>query len=113
MSTSFTTDFLGRASPFGIQAMEDTTLLMASYADFEALYDRHPMIERLGRKLIESILISKMNRERSFLINDARHRYEEFVLQCPELVARIPKSHLASYLGITESSLSRLSAKTY
>ena len=108
MSTSFSTDFLGSASPFGIQAMEDTALLIADYTNFEALYDHHPMIERFGRKLIELILISKMNRERSFLKNNAKTRYKEFILQNPNLVTRIPKYHLASYLGITESSLSRL-----
>ncbi len=112
MYTAFTTDFLGSASPFGLQAIEDTRLLIADYADFEALYDSHPMIERLGRKLIELVLISKMNRERSFLINSAATRYKEFVVQNPELMSRIPQYHLASYLGVTESTLSRLLINT-
>ncbi|OUS30162.1 hypothetical protein A9Q99_06700 [Gammaproteobacteria bacterium 45_16_T64] len=110
MSTSFAADFLGSPSPYGIQALEDTVLLMASYEEFEALYDDHPMIERLGRKLVELVLISKMKRERSFLQDSALMRYHDFVAQNPGILGRISKFHLASYLGITESSLSRLRA---
>ena len=108
MTTAFTTDFLGNTSPYGLQAMEQTILLVADYADFTALYESHPKIERLGRKLIELVLINKMNRERSFLMNNAKTRYNEFVSQNPELASRVPKYHLASFLGITESTLSRL-----
>ena len=109
MTTAFSADFLGKTSPYGMQAMENTTLLVADHADFSALYDDHPKIERLGRKLLELALIDKMNRERSFLIDTAKIRYQEFVTQNPQIASRIPKYHLASFLGITESSLSRLS----
>ncbi|EPJ44069.1 MAG: hypothetical protein OFPI_40650 [Osedax symbiont Rs2] len=109
ISTAFSADFLGQTSPYAMQAMENTTLLVADHADFAALYDGHSKIERLGRKLLEAALINKMNRERSFLIDTAKIRYQEFVSQNPQLALRIPKYHLASFLGITESSLSRLS----
>jgi hypothetical protein len=69
------------------------------------------MIERLGRRLIELVLISKMQRERSFLQGDATSRYLDFIKQHPELTQRIPQYHLASYLGITEVSLSRICGK--
>lgn len=81
LSASFSTDFLGHTSPYGIQTLENTVLLTASYAEFEALYDLHPMIERLGRRLIELVLVSKMKRERSFLQGDATSRYLDFLNQ--------------------------------
>lgn len=108
MSTSFSKDFLGLVSPYGIQAIEKTVILIADFSEFEALYDQHPTIERLGRKIIESILIGKIKRERSFLQNNAKIRYMDFLEQYPGLFQRIPQYHLASYLGITEVSLSRL-----
>jgi len=111
LSASFSTDFLGHASPYGIHALEDTILLISSYTEFEMLYDIHPMIERLGRKFIEFVLISKMKRERSFLQNNAESRYVDFRNQYPELVKRIAQYHLASYLGISEVSLSRICKK--
>lgn len=107
MSTSFSKD-IGRVDPYGIQAIEDTEILFADFADFQLLFDNNPMIERLHRKLVEKILIAKMARERSFLQSSAKVRYVDFSEQFPNLFQRIPQYHLASYLGITEASLSRL-----
>ncbi|MFK5913974.1 MAG: Crp/Fnr family transcriptional regulator [Woeseiaceae bacterium] len=109
MCTSFSKDFLGLVSPYGIQAIEKTTILIANFSQFELLYDKSPRIERLGRKLIERILISKMKRERSFLQDSAKMRYVDFAKENSRLFQRIPQYHLASYLGITEASLSRIS----
>ncbi|HFB67014.1 MAG TPA: Crp/Fnr family transcriptional regulator [Aeromonadales bacterium] len=113
MCTSFSKDFLGLVSPYGIQAIEKTTILIANFSEFEMLYEKSPRIERLGRKLIERILISKMKRERSFLQNSAKMRYTDFAKENPRLFQRIPQYHLASYLGITEASLSRISNELY
>ncbi len=77
MSTSFSKD-LGRVAPYGIQAIENTVILLADFSDFQSLFDDNPMIERLHRKLIESILVKKMNRERSFFTKqrkDALYRF--------------------------------------
>lgn len=108
MSTSFSKDFLKLSSPYGIQALEDTTILIADYSSFESLYDKYHMIERFGRQIIENILIFKMNRERSFLKDNAKSRYDDFIEEYPSLLTRIPQYHIASYLGITEASLSRI-----
>jgi CRP-like cAMP-binding protein len=107
MSTSFSKD-LGWVEPYGIQAIEDTIILSANFSDFQSLFDGNPMIERLHRKLIESILIKKMNREQSFLQSNAKMRYIDFSEQSPNVFPRITQYHLASYLGITEASLSRI-----
>jgi CRP-like cAMP-binding protein len=108
LSASFSKDFLGDLSPYGIQALESTVLLTASYLEFESLYEASPMIERLGRKFIEQILISKMQRERSFLQNDTKKRYLDFLSHSPDLAQRLSQYHLASYLGVSEVSLSRI-----
>jgi len=98
MCTTIPKEYLRRFSPYGIQAMENSVLLVADFYEFELLYDQIPMVERLGRKMIEAILISKMNREHSFLQQSAKMRYIDFQEQY----------HIASYLGVTEASLSRI-----
>lgn len=108
LAASFSEDFLGYPSPYGIQALENTILLSARYIDFESLYERHASIERLGRRFIEQVLAAKLSRERSFLHHDATSRYQDFLRQHPGLSERIPQYHLASYLGVTEVTLSRL-----
>ncbi|VAW90819.1 hypothetical protein MNBD_GAMMA22-289 [hydrothermal vent metagenome] len=93
---------------YGIQVIEDSEILLADFSEFQLLFNDNPMIERLQRKLIENILITKMNRERSFLQSSAKQRYIDFVEQYPEIFQRVTQYHLASYLGITEASLSRI-----
>lgn len=99
---------LGFPVLYGVQALEPTTLLVASFAEFVALFEQHPAFDRLGRKLAESLLIHKEIRARSLLQQRARERYLDFIEHHPDLVQRIPQYHIASYLGITDVSLSRL-----
>jgi CRP-like cAMP-binding protein len=93
---------------YGVQALEPTSMLVASYADVVELYDQHPAFDRFGRKLAEWLLLGKEIRNRSFLQHGAAERYQEFVRHYPHLVRRLPQYHIASYLGVTEVSLSRL-----
>lgn len=93
---------------YGVQALEPTTFLAADYAEFVALFDAAPAFDRLGRKLAEYLLVRKEQRTRSFLQQDAGERYRDFLRQHPALAARVPQYHIASYLGISEVSLSRL-----
>ncbi len=93
---------------YGIETLEPTTLLAASYRDFSQLFDQDPLYDRLGRKLAEWLLVRKELRARSLLQQSAAERYLHFVEQHPDLLQRIPQYHIASFLGITEVSLSRL-----
>ena len=93
---------------YGIQALEPTTYFVAQLQDFVNLYDRDPVFERLGRKFAEWLLIRKELRARSLLQQPAKQRYIAFAQHYPEFVLRVPQYHIASYLGITEVSLSRI-----
>lgn len=93
---------------YGVQALEPTTMLVARYEEFSTLYDKHPLFDRLGRRFSEWLLIRKELRMRSFLQQRARERYLSLLQEQPELPQRVPQYHLASYLGITEVTLSRL-----
>jgi CRP-like cAMP-binding protein len=93
---------------YGVQALETTILLVANFSDFVALFEQHPIFDRLGRKLAEFLLNRKELRARSLLQQQALERYLDFVQQYPDLVKRVTQYHIASYLGITEVSLSRL-----
>lgn len=93
---------------YGIQALEPTTYLVAQLQDFVDLYKRDCVFEKLGRKFAEWLLIRKELRTRSLLQQQAKQRYISFVRDYPKLVLRVPQYHIASYLGITEVSLSRI-----
>jgi len=91
-----------------IQALEPTVVLEADAGEFGTLYDQHPVFDRLGRKWSEWWLQQKEARALAFQQQDAKQRYQSFVSQHPDLVQRVSQIHIASYLGITEVSLSRV-----
>src|SRR5262245_23219061 len=74
----------------GIQALEPTTLLVASYADFATLLEVHPVFGQFQRKLMAWLLSRKEVRTRSLLQGGARERYSDFVRYYPQLIGRVP-----------------------
>ncbi len=93
---------------FTIQAMEDTTLLVASLDQVTEMFGRATCWERLGRLLVEQLYQRKEQREAEFLLDDAETRYRTFQQRYPGLEQRITQYHVASYLGITPVALSRI-----
>lgn len=91
-----------------IDALEDSTILFFKYKDFVKLYDRHICWNILGRKFAEKYFIVKEHREYEFLLLSAKERYECFCKDYQHLMHKIPQYQIASYLGITPVSLSRL-----
>lgn len=101
--------FTGEPSGKGIQVLEDSTLLAIDAKKLFGLYDRFPEIERLFRLIFESEHVNTIRRIESLQFHSAKERYEALLLQ-KDMVKRIPLKHIASYLGITQVSLSRIRA---
>jgi len=94
-----------------IQCLTDCTVLIANFSDFTNLYDSTPKIERLARILAEQFFVHKEKREIELVMLDATERYKIFQMEHPNLENQIPQYHIASYLGITPTQLSRIRAK--
>jgi CRP-like cAMP-binding protein len=75
------------------------------------LYDQFEGLERIARKLAENYFMVKEQREIELVLLDASQRYRLFQQEYPGLENRIPQYHIASYLGITPTQLSRIRAK--
>ncbi|WP_266363902.1 Crp/Fnr family transcriptional regulator [Tellurirhabdus rosea] len=99
-----------RPSHLSVQALTACTLLVADYRHLEALYDRHPALERFARRQAEWLFVLKEQREIDLVLLDAAARYEKFRAENPDLEQRIPQYHIASHLGITPTQLSRIRA---
>ncbi|HBH0620008.1 TPA: Crp/Fnr family transcriptional regulator, partial [Clostridioides difficile] len=107
-ATSYGAMLMGVPSSFTIEAMEDSTVIEISYGVLQELMDiSHPW-ERFVRKSVERLYTRKEERERELLYLNAKQRYEAFLVKYPGLEKRIPQYHIASYLGISPVSLSRL-----
>lgn len=93
------------------EALTDCHIRTANYADIKALYETCPDIERAARFLAELFFVQKEQREIEIVLLDAEKRYQIFQKEFPQLEQQIPQYHIASYLGITPTQLSRVRKK--
>ena len=100
----------GNINLINIQCLTDSTLLVANYKEFTNLYNSIPLIERFSRIVAERFFVSKENREIQLVTLEAKERYELFKTEHLGLDQRIPQYHIASYLGVTPTQLSRIRA---
>ncbi|WP_104381669.1 Crp/Fnr family transcriptional regulator [Sphingobacterium sp. HMA12] len=97
----------GKAS-FTLECLEDTALLCLSLENFECLCDSLQKMERFFLRKSIAGHIGSQQRILSFLTLGAKERYEQLIKRNLALVQRIPKLLLASYLGVSRETLSRL-----
>ncbi len=91
-----------------IKAITDCSLELIKADDLEALYDRIPKLDRLGRLLMEQAFIKIAQHSIELQSLTARDRYVLLMKQYPQALSKIPLYHLANYLGIAPKSLSRI-----
>lgn len=97
-------------SRFSIQAMENSEVFSISKERMENLYRRFPAWQAFGREVWESAFLSVLDGILAHQTLTAEERYLNAMKQS-QLLQRISLKHLASYLGITPTSLSRLRKK--
>ncbi|GAB4481587.1 MAG: Crp/Fnr family transcriptional regulator [Thermoflexibacter sp.] len=98
-------------SEYYVSCLEDT-ILVASNADMEAeMNSKFPKFEIMCRKLSEELLAKQKIDFDEFKTSSPEQRYLNLLQKRPDLIQRVPQHQLASYLGITPQSLSRLRAR--
>lgn len=95
-----------------IQLLDDCILWSVDYSDLQKLYDTFPDIERLGRVIHERYYVMLEERFLSIHFKEARERYEVLLKNNPHILQRVPLGYVASYLGITQETLSRIRSKS-
>lgn len=95
-------------SKYCIEAWEDTQLLMITRQDFLDLAVRIPCISEMFRIMDDRHAIANQKRVNLSIGCSAEKRYEEFTANHPQFVNRFPQHQIASYLGITKETLSRV-----
>lgn len=106
--TSYGAMISGEPSYFSIQALEEALVIEIPYGLLLELADRSRYWERFLRHSVEQLYRKKEERERELLYLSAAERLEAFKMKYPGLEARIPQYFIASYLGISPVSLSRI-----
>jgi len=101
--------FTGKHTSKGIQAIAQTKIIGINAESLFKLYDKHHDIERLFRLLFEKEYVNTIKRIESLQFKSAKERYAE-LLETTDYVQKIPLKYIATYLGITQVSLSRIRA---
>lgn len=91
-----------------IDCIEDSELMFITYEDRDKLTAQMHKMERFWAKKSKYGRIALQNRILSLLKNTAKERYELLLEKYPQLFQRIPKKLIASYLGVSRETLSRL-----
>ncbi|CAM4321724.1 Crp/Fnr family transcriptional regulator [Zobellia roscoffensis] len=107
--SDFSAFFTQTKSQMSLQCMEETHVLSISLNNYNKLAANCPKMEYFFLKKSNAGHIASQRRILSFLTSSAKERYEQLLEQYPILFQRVPKILLASYLGVSRETLSRLS----
>ena len=99
-----------RPSEYNIQAVEPTEIQVLPREVLQRMYSELPETQVLVRRLWEDAIIHLIERFTNLQKLSALERYED-LLQKPDYLARIPQKYLASFIGVTPTSFSRIRGK--
>lgn len=100
--------FLLKPSHESIQALTKTELLVINRKDLYQLYHENWKWQQVGRMVIEHYYVTSEGRTIALQSKTAQELYAQFVIDYPELLQMVPQHYIASYLGITPETLSRV-----
>lgn len=100
--------FTEEPSIYNIEALENCELLLITKPSWNQLLEKVPAFERYFRILIQNNLIATQRRLMSSLSESAEEKYKKLIENFPDCLHRVPQHMIASYLGITPETLSRI-----
>ncbi|WP_081170857.1 Crp/Fnr family transcriptional regulator [Niastella populi] len=111
LATCITCFGLKQPARENIQALEDCELWVLSVEDLQYLYEHFPELNIVGRKILEKYY--RDAEERAFIarLMEATSKYKHFIATKSDLLNRVPLKFIASYLGMTLETLSRIRSK--
>ena len=100
--------FIGTPSMYNIEVLEDATIWSLQYGKIEPVFQAFPEVERLGRILVTNNYLLLDERMKSFVFSTAEQKYEALLKFIPGILNRVKLGHVASYIGVTQETLSRI-----
>ena len=106
--TSFHSYILQKPSVEYIEATENSKIVAVSYSNWQKLYKKHPELERFGRLIMEEQVASIDAFYKGYYFLSAKEKYNLLIEKYPELLQKANLGHIASMLGISQETLSRI-----
>jgi CRP-like cAMP-binding protein len=111
LATSITSFHAQQKAFENIQAIEDSELIGLHYDDLQHLYSNYPEVNITGRKLLEKYYRDAEERAYIARLTEATSKYQRFIATKSFMLNRVPLKFIASYLGMTLETLSRIRSK--
>lgn len=106
--TAWSSFLSGEPSFEYIEILEDATVHSITSNQLESLYDNYPSLERFGRRLVEEQLHFLDQFYKGYLFMTAREKYDLLHSIFPDVTLRVNLGHIASFLGVSQETLSRI-----
>lgn len=106
--TSLDSFFQQKPSLYHIEVLENCTLHTITKEKLDFLFKKHHKMEKFGRLLSIQMLTDMVNKVNAIQFQTAKEKYEYMLTEFPNIVYRVPLGDIASYLGITQETLSRI-----
>jgi len=97
-----------QASRHSFTCVEDCVLVVADFESEKEMYQQYTELETMTRRMMETYLGQVQNDFTTFIQSSPEERYKSIIQNRPDLLTRVPQHQLASYLGMTPESLSRI-----
>jgi CRP-like cAMP-binding protein len=91
-----------------IDALEDSEVFSIEKSDLDKLYERVPKFNKFFLRLLQNAFVAHQKRILSKISQTAEEQYINFISKYPSIEQRVPQSQIASYLGITPETISRI-----
>ena len=100
--------FSHRPSGRYFEVLEPSKVMLIDYIELEKLFVQNPRIEAVRTRLLEENFYQMVLKMEEYLWLSPEERYQRLLLKTPDLLQRVPQKYIATYLGITPVSLSRI-----
>jgi CRP-like cAMP-binding protein len=90
------------------QALEDCELMEIDFEIVEKLSENNISFIKTRMGLAEKMFLEALKRVESFVLDKPEERYQKLIIQNPEIIKRVADKHIASFIGVTPVSLSRI-----
>lgn len=111
--TIFNSHKQDKSSEYTFTCLEDSVLVVGDLAIEEDMYNKYGQLESMTRKMIEEKFGQVQDEYAAFIASTPEERFKSLLLKQPHLIDRVPQHQLASYLGITPESLSRIKKRVH
>ena len=99
-----------KPSDYFLQAIEDSEVLVLPKTELKKIYQSHPKMQEMMRNFWEAVLLDLISRFTALETDTAEKRYKD-LLNNTDYLGTIPQKYLASFIGVTPTSLSRIRKK--